>query len=80
VVYFDCWQDRLDPLGSIIFALESAIEVIEVPTSKTRRRLQTEVTKLGATGFSIEFGAAPKGRPPESPYFKIDWLLGRLIA
>jgi DNA-binding transcriptional ArsR family regulator len=79
-VYCDCWQDRLDPLGSIIFALESAIETIEVPTSKTRRRLQTEVTKLGAAGFSIEFGAEPKGRPPESPYFKIDWLLGSLIA
>ncbi|MDP9083824.1 MAG: hypothetical protein M3N50_08665 [Pseudomonadota bacterium] len=79
-VYCDCWQDRLDPLGSIIFALESAIEAIEVPTSKPRRRLQTEVTKLGAAGFSIEFGGEPKGRPPESPYFKIDWLLGRLIA
>ncbi len=79
-VYCDCWQDRLDPLGSIIFALESAIEAIEVPTSKIRRRLQTEVTKLGAAGFSIEFGAEPKGRPPESPYFKIDWLLGSLIA
>jgi hypothetical protein len=79
-VYCDCWQDRLDPLGSITFALESTIEVLEVPNSKTGRRLQTEVKKLGAAGFSIEFGAEPKGRAPDSPYFRVDWLLGRLIA
>jgi DNA-binding transcriptional ArsR family regulator len=79
-VYCDCWQDRLDPLGSINFALESAIEAIEVPTSQTRRRLQTEVKKVGAAGFSIELGSEPKGRPPESPFFKVDWLLGSLIA
>jgi hypothetical protein len=34
-VYCDCWQDRLDPLGSINFALASAIEAIEVPTTRT---------------------------------------------
>jgi hypothetical protein len=79
-VYCDCWQDRLDPLGSINFALASAIEAIEVPTSRTRRRLQTEVKKLGAAGFSIEFGSEPKGQPPDSPFFKVDWLLGSLIA
>jgi len=79
-VYCDCWQDRLDPLGSIIFALESAIERIEVPSSKGGRRLQTEVKKLAAAGFSIEFGDEPKGSPPDSPYFRIDWLLGRLIS
>ena len=79
-VYCDCWQDRLDPLGSINFAIESSIEAIEVPTSQTRRRLQTEVKKIGAAGFSIEFGSEPKGRPPESPFFKVDWLLGSLIA
>src|ERR1019366_3365259 len=79
-VYCDCWQDRMDPLGSINFALESAIEAIEVPASTTKRRLQTEVKTLGAAGFSIEFGSEPKGRIPDSPFFKMDWLLGRLIA
>jgi hypothetical protein len=79
-VYCDCWQDRLDPLGSIIFALESVIEGLEVPNSKAGRRLQTEVKKIGAAGFSIEFGAEPKGQAPDSPYFRVDWLLGRLIA
>jgi hypothetical protein len=79
-VYCDCWQDRLDPLGSIIFALESVIEGLEVPKSRTGRRLKTEVKKLGAAGFSIEFGTEPTGRAPDSPYFKVDWLLGRLIA
>ena len=59
-VYCDCWQDRLDPLDSINFALESAIEAIEVPSSKTRRRLQTEVKKVEAAGFSIEFAPNPK--------------------
>src|ERR1700730_13144723 len=70
-VYCDCWQDREDPLGSINFALASAM---------TGRRLRTEVKKVGAGGFSIEFGNEPKGQPPESPYFKLDWLLGYLIA
>jgi hypothetical protein len=79
-VYCDCWQDRSDPLGSIIFALECAIERVEVSPSKITRRLQTEVKKLGGAGFSIEFGDEPKGRAPDSPYFKVDWLLGRLIA
>jgi hypothetical protein len=79
-VYCDCWQDRLDPLGSINFALESAIEAIEVPASTPRRRLQTEIKKLGAAGFSIEFGSEPKGKAPDSPFFKVDWLLARLIA
>jgi hypothetical protein len=79
-VYCDCWQDRSDPIGSINFALSSAMEHLEVPTSKVRRTLATEVTKLGAAGFSIEFGPEPKGRPPESPFFRVDWLLGALIA
>ena len=79
-VYCDCWQDREDPLGSINFALASAIETLEVPASTTGRRLRTEVKKVGAGGFSIEFGNEPKGQPPESPYFKLDWLLGYLIA
>ncbi|HEY4972796.1 MAG TPA: hypothetical protein VII41_04255, partial [Steroidobacteraceae bacterium] len=60
--------------------LASAIEAIEVPASQTARRLQTEVKKLAAAGFSIEFGAEPKGQAPESAFFKVDWLLGSLIA
>jgi hypothetical protein len=79
-VYCDCWQDRSDPIGSINFALDAAMERLEVPTSKIRRTLASEVTKLGAAGFSIEFGPEPKGRPPESPFFRVDWLLGALIA
>jgi hypothetical protein len=79
-VYCDCWQDRSDPIGSINFALDTAMERLEVPTSKIRRTLATQVTKLGAAGFSIEFGPEPKGRPPESPFFRVDWLLGALIA
>lgn len=79
-VYCDCWQDRSDPIGSINFALESALEHVEVPASGVRRALSTEVTKLGAAGFSIEFGSEPKGRTPQSPFFRVDWLLGTLIA
>lgn len=79
-VYCDCWQDRSDPIGSINFALESALAHLEVPTSGLRRALSTEVTKLGAAGFSIEFGSEPKGRAPQSPFFRVDWLLGTLIA
>lgn len=79
-VYCDCWQDRSDPIGSINFALESALEHIEVPASRVRRTLSTEVTKVGAAGFSIEFGPEPKGRAPQSPFFRLDWLLGALIA
>jgi hypothetical protein len=79
-VYCDCWQDRQDPWGSILFALSSSLEAFEVPASKTARTLQTEVKKFAAAGFSIEFGAEPKGEPPASPYFKLDWLLKSLIA
>jgi len=79
-VYCDCWQDRSDPIGSINFALNIAMERLEVPSSKTRRALASEVTKLGAAGFSIELGPPPKGKAPESPFFRVDWLLGALIA
>jgi hypothetical protein len=79
-VYCDCWQDRKDPLGSILYAFKSALEALEVPTSKTGRVLKTEVKKLAAAGFSIEFGAEPRGDPPASPYFQLDWLLGAIIA
>jgi hypothetical protein len=60
--------------------LSSSLEAFEAPASKTARVLQTEVKKLAAAGFSIEFGPEPKGEPPPSPYFKLDWLLGSLIA
>lgn len=79
-VYCDCWQDRADPLGSINFALSSALESFEVPPTRVGRRLQTEVKKIGAATFSIEFGSEPKGQPPDSPFFKVDWLLRSLIA
>lgn len=79
-VYCDCWQDRSDPLGSINFALSSALESLEVPATRVGRRLRTEVKKIGAATFSIEFGSEPKGQPPDSPFFKVDWLLRSLIA
>ena len=79
-VYSDCWLDKADPLGSLNHALVRVISKIEHPNSKVIRRLNTEVKKIGAAGFSIEFGDEAKTALPSSPYFLFDTLLEALIG
>ncbi len=79
-VYADCWQQRKEPMESLNYALQKAIDQIDVPQGALRRRLKTEVKKIGAAGFSIEFGNEPKGKMPDSPYLQFDWLLATLVA
>lgn len=79
-VYADCWHDRTDPIAGLNYALGQAIDAIDVPPTRTGRRLATEVKKIGAFGMMLEFGPEPDSAPPASPYLLFDWLLARLLA
>ena len=79
-VYADCWHDRSDPIAGLNYALEQAIAAIEVPATRTGRRLATEVKKVGVMGLSLEFGPEPDSAPPASAHLRFDWLLARLLA
>ena len=78
-VYVDIWQQRHDPLVAINYALQEAIDDLEVPTTKTARRLATTIKKIGLAGGSIDFGDEPIRKRPDSPYVLIDWLLKSLL-
>ena len=78
-VYVDIWQHREDPLMAINYALQEAIDEVEVPKTKTARRLATAVKKIGLMGGSIDFGDEPARKRPESAYLLVDWLLKSLL-
>ncbi|HEY2463105.1 MAG TPA: GGDEF domain-containing protein [Steroidobacteraceae bacterium] len=78
-VYIDVWQSRGDVLSAINYGLQEAIDDIEVPDSKLRRRLKTEVKKVGIGPLAMDFGEEPARRRPDSPYLLVDWLLKTLI-
>lgn len=79
-VYVDLWQQREQPLEAINYALQEAIDDLEVPTARVSRRLATSIKKIGLAGGSIDFGEEPTRRRPTDPHLLVDWLLRQLVA
>jgi hypothetical protein len=78
-VYVDIFQHRADPLAAINYALQEALDDVEVPRSKAGRRLGTAVKRIGAGSLSLELGAEPARRRPSDPLLLVDWLLKTLV-
>lgn len=78
-VYVDVWQNRSDVLSAINYALQEAIDDLQVPATTMGRRLRTTVRKVAVAGTTLEFGDEPARRPPQEPQLRIDWLLKTLI-
>ncbi len=78
-VYIDVFQHRADPLAAINYALQESIDDVEVPRTKTGRRLGTVVKRIGAASFSLDLGAEPARRRPADPLLLVDWLLKALV-
>ncbi|MFN0316560.1 MAG: hypothetical protein ACKVQA_16175 [Burkholderiales bacterium] len=78
-VYADIYQNRDAPLAAINYALQEAVDDIEVPSSKAGKRLKTSVTKIGMAGATVDFGEEPTRRRPEDPLLLVDWLLKTLV-
>ena len=78
-VYVDVWQHRSDPMAAINYALQEAIDNIEVPGSTLGKRLKTKVNKVGIGSASIELGEEPLRHRPDAPFLLVDFLLKSLI-
>ena len=78
-VYIECWADKMDPLGSINYALQKALDNLLVEPAGLKRKLKTPVTKVGMAGASLEFGEDAVRRIPVSKYLQVDALLTRLL-
>lgn len=78
-VYVDVFQQRADPLAAINYALQEALDDVEVPRSKVGRRLGTTVKRIGAATFSLDLGEEPARKRPADPLLLVDWLLKTLL-
>ncbi len=77
--YIECWADKSDPLGSINYALQKALDNLRVVPAGLKRTLKTPVKKIGVVGASIDLGDAPKRAIPSSKYLQVDALLTSLL-
>ncbi len=78
-VYIDVYQHRANPLAAINYALQEAIDDLEVPRSSAGRRLKTTVKKIGIGAASLELGEEPSRKRPDDPFLLVDWLLKVLV-
>jgi hypothetical protein len=78
-VYIDCWADKTDPLASMNYALQKAIEEASIPKTALGKLLSTPVKKFGAASASLELGEASKRGRPSSQYLLFDALLIELL-
>lgn len=78
-VYIDVYQHRAKPLAAINYALQEALDDVEVPHSATGRRLKTTVKRIGVGAASLELGDEPSRKRPDDPFLLVDWLLKVLV-
>lgn len=78
-IYIECWADKTDPLGSINYSLQKALDNLLVEPPGLTRKLKTPVKKIGVAGASLEFGDDPSRRVPGSKYLQVDAILTRLL-
>lgn len=77
-IYIDVWQHRAEVLEAINYALQEAIDDLDVPKSKAGRRPGTVVKKVALAGASLELADEPERKRPASPFLLVDWLLKTL--
>jgi DNA-binding transcriptional ArsR family regulator len=77
-VYIECWADKADPLGSINYGLQKAIDQLTVGKG-IARTLRTDVKKIGVVGTSIDFGEKPSRKIPDNKFLQVDALLTVLL-
>ena len=78
-IYIDCWMDMDDPLQGINYALQKALDGLDVKPKGLRRTGSTVVKKLGLMGASIDLGEAPKRQTPARPGLVFDSLLTQIL-
>lgn len=78
-IYIECWADRADPLGSINYALQKALDRLAVPAAGIGRTLKTKVKKIGIASASLELGEEPARPMPTSKFLKVDALLTTIL-
>ena len=78
-IYIDCWMDMDDPLQGINYALQKALDGLEVKPRGFKRTGSTVVKKLGLMGASIDLGEAPKRQTPARPGLVFDSLLTQIL-
>lgn len=78
-IYIECWKDRTNVVGTMLYALQQAIDDLSVPAKGVARTATTPVRKLGFASASIELGDSPKRTMPDSKYLQFDALLATLL-
>ena len=78
-VYLECWADKTDPLGSINYAMQRALDTLKVSPRGLKRTASMPVKKIGLAGASIELGDAPARKLPASKFLLFDALLTQLL-
>jgi hypothetical protein len=78
-VYLECWADKTDPLGSINYAMQKALDTLKVSPKGLKRTARTPVRKIAIAGASLELGDEPKRTPPASKFLLFDSLLTELL-
>jgi hypothetical protein len=78
-VYLECWADRTDPLGSINYGLQKALESMKVAPNGLQRTARTKIKKVGLGGSMIEFGEEAARKAPQSKFLLFDSLLTQLL-
>lgn len=78
-VYIECWADKTDPLGSINYALQKALEDLTVPGPGLAGVLNAKVKKVGVAGASLELEDGRTRAVPASKYLQVDALLSAIL-
>jgi hypothetical protein len=78
-IYIECWADKTDPLGSINYGLQKAIDDLTVPSAGAARALKTPVRRVGFAGALVEVTEPPRRDMPQSKFLKVDALLSRVL-
>jgi hypothetical protein len=77
-VYIECRANKADPLGSINYGLQKAIDQLTVGKG-VARTLKTDLKKIGVAGASIDFGEKPSRKIPDNKFLQVDALLTVLL-
>jgi len=79
-IYIECWADKGKPLDSINYALNKALETLQLKPGRSAARLaRTPVKKIGFATASVELGEVGNRTVPANPYLAFDALLTQLI-
>ena len=78
-VYIDCWMDIDDPLQGINYALQKALDGLNVKPRGLARAGSVAVRKVGLLGASVDLGDAPQRQAPARDHLLTDSLLTRLL-